>query len=175
MMKRVILIVSICFSATVCFAQEEYSNSKWHFSFTLPEWWEVITEDVLLNEYEEVFENRFENAEILALCQEVGYEGEGNSVLVRARSIGDVKEGLVFEELLEERIHSQSSWEVSNSYLKDFRRKLIEEGEVTQKTEYQRRIYYDSDRHIHHETIVLVLIETYLYRKIQSIPHKIHY
>ena len=32
-MIRVVAIISICFFATVCFAQEQYQNSDWNFSF----------------------------------------------------------------------------------------------------------------------------------------------
>jgi len=48
------IIVSICFLATACFAQEKYHNSKWHFSLVVPEGWEKVKEDQLRGKYCEV-------------------------------------------------------------------------------------------------------------------------
>jgi len=154
-MARVIVIIGVCFLATVCSAQQEYSNSKWHFSLTVPEDWEVITEDMLLSEHTEELEIRFEDVEILALCQEAGDEDEKNSMLVQARNIGDAKEGLVLEALYEDRLRSDQNWKVGKFYLKGFRADLIEQGQIAKKSKYKSYIYYDSDRHIFFEKIVL--------------------
>lgn len=154
-MARVIVIVGVCFLATVCFAQQEYNNSKWHFSSMVPEGWEVITDDMMLSKSTEELEIRFEDVEILALCQEAGDEDEKNSMLIQARSIGEAKEGLVLEALYEDRLRSDQNWKVGKLYLKDFRGDLIEQGEVARKAKYKSQIYYDSDRHIFFETIVL--------------------
>ena len=154
-MARVIVILSICFLATVCFAQEQYNNSQWHFSFVVPEGWEVITEDALLSEHTEDIEIRFGDAEILALCREVGDEDEKNSMLVQARNIEDAKEGLVLEALLEKRLRSNEYRKVSYSYLKDFKRNLMEQGQFAKGSESKGQIYYDSGRHIFFETTVL--------------------
>ncbi|MHC4570746.1 MAG: hypothetical protein ACYS0C_01540 [Planctomycetota bacterium] len=154
-MARVIVIIGVCFLATVCFAQQEYSNSKWHFSLTLPGSWKVITDDMLLSEYTEELEIRFEDIEILALCQEVGGEDEKNSILIQAQSIGEAREGLVLEALYEERLRSDYNWELGKSYLEGFRGSLVEKGQVAKKAKYKSQIYYDSDRHIFFEKIML--------------------
>jgi len=154
-MARVIVIVGVCFLTTVCFAQQEYSNSKWHFSLAVPGNWKVIADDMLLSEHTEELKLRFEDVEILALCQEVGGEDEKNSILIQAQSIGEAKEGLVLEALHEERLRSDYNWEVGKSYLEGFRGSLVEQGQVAKKARYKGQIYYDSDRHIFFETMVL--------------------
>ena len=63
-MKRAILVSYFCFLATVCFAQERYSSSEWKFTFTVPEGWEVITDEMALRYYAEEVELRFENEKI---------------------------------------------------------------------------------------------------------------
>lgn len=156
-MARVIVVANICFLATVCFAQEKYSNSKWHFSFTVPEGWEVITKDTLLSNYAEELEIRFKDVEILAMCREVGAEDEKSSMLVQARNVGEAKEGLSLETVFEDWLRSNAQWEMSNSYLKDFRIDLMRRGDIAKEVEYERQIYYDADRHIFFETVALPL------------------
>jgi hypothetical protein len=154
-MARLIVIVGVCFLATVCSAQQDYSNSKWHFSLTVPEGWEIITDDMLLSESKEKFEIRFKDEEILALCREVDAENEKNSMLIQARSIGEAKEGLVLEAFHEDGLRSDWNWQVGRSYLEDFRGDLIEQGQVARKSKYKSYVYYDLDRHIFFEKIVL--------------------
>lgn len=140
-MRRIIIAAGICFLATVCSAQEKYSNSKWHFSFMVPEGWEVITEEVVLNNYSKIFETRFEGLEILAVCREAGSEAEGkkSSMLVQADAIGEAKEGLPMEVMYEDRLRSNSQWEMSNAYLKGFIDDLIKRGDVERDVEYEHK------------------------------------
>jgi hypothetical protein len=158
-MRRIIIAAGICLLATVCSAQEKYSNSKWHFSFTVPEGWEVITDAAVLNNYPKIYEIRFKGSEILAVCQEAGSEAEGekSSMLVQADAIGEAKEGLPMEVTYEERLRSNLQWGISNAYLKNFRDDLMKEGDVARDAEYERQIYYDPNRHIFFETIALPL------------------
>ncbi len=158
-MRRVIIVASICLLATVCSAQEKYSNSKWHFSFTVPEGWEVITEETVLNNYSKIFETRFEGSEILAVCREAGSEAEGkkSSMLVQADAIGKAEEGLPIEVGYEKALRSNSQWETSVAYLKSFRDDLVKEGDVDNDAKYERQIYYDPNRHIFFETTALPL------------------
>ncbi len=158
-MRHVIIAAGICLLATVCSAQEKYSNSKWHFSFTVPEGWEVITEEAVLSNYAKIYEIRFKDMEILAVCQEAGSkdEEEKSSMLVQARAIGEVKKGLPMESIYEEKVRSNFQWKRSNEYLKGFRDDLMKGGDVARDAEYERQIYYDPNRHIFFETMVLPL------------------
>ena len=158
-MKRTIVAAGICLLATVCSAQEKYSNSKWHFSFAVPEGWEVITEEEVLSNYSKLYETRFEDSEILAVCREAGSEAEGekSSMLVQANAIGKAEEGLPMEVPYEERLRSNSQWEASNTYMKSFRDDLMKRGEVDRGPDYERLIRYDPNRHTFFETIALPL------------------
>jgi hypothetical protein len=154
-MKRVIAAAGICFLATVCFAQEKYHNSKWHFSFTVPEGWEVITDETVLDNYTKMFETRFEYAEVLALCRKAGSEGKKSSILVQARPVGEAKEGLSLETVYEEQLRSNIQWNMSTAYLKDFRNDLMKQGEIDKETKFESYVYYDPNRHIFFETTSL--------------------
>jgi len=73
-MPRIIFIVGVCLLTTVCFAQEQerYNNQERHFSFVLPQDWEVIPENQLPSEDRELIENTFRKSKPVAVCQEVG-------------------------------------------------------------------------------------------------------
>jgi hypothetical protein len=154
-MRRVIAAAGICFLATVCFAQEKYHNSKWHFSFTVPEGWEIITDETVLNNYTKMFETRFEYVEVLALCRKAGSDGKKSSILVQARAVGEAKEGLSMETVYEDQLRSNAQWDMSISYLKDFRKDLMEQGEIDKETKFVNQVYYDPNRHIFFETTAL--------------------
>jgi hypothetical protein len=158
-MRCIVMAVGICLFATVCSAQEKYHNSKWHFSFTVPEGWKVATDDAAISNYVKLHESRFENAEVLAVCQEAGTGAEENksSMLVQAHAIGKVEEGIPMEVTYEKGLHSNLQWKESNAYLKSFRDDLIKQGDVTRDAEYKHNIYYDPNRHIFFETIALPL------------------
>jgi hypothetical protein len=158
-MRSAVIAIGICLLATVCSAQEKYSNSKWHFSFTVPEGWEVIADDVVLNNYSKLYETRFEGPKILAICREAGSEKESekNSMLVQADAIGEAKEGLPMEVGYEGMLRSNSQWYASRAYLDNFREDLIKQGDVDREADYKRQIYYDPNRHIFFETTALPL------------------
>lgn len=158
-MRATIIAIGICLLATVCTAQEKYNNSKWRFSFAVPEGWEVITDDVVLNNYSKLYETRYEGSKILAVCRKYDSEAESkkNSMLVQANAIGEAKEGLPMEVNYEKMLHSNFQWSASRSYLKSFREDLIKQGDVEREEEYKMQIYYDPNRHIFFETVALPL------------------
>lgn len=158
-MRSTVIAIGICLLATVCSAQEKYSNAKWRFSFTVPQGWEVITDDVVLNNYSKLYETRFESSKILAVCRKYGSEAESkkNSMLVQAEAIGEAKEGLPMEVGYEDMLRSNSQWSSSRSYLKNFREDLIKQGDVDREEEYNIQVYYDPNRHIFFETTALPL------------------
>lgn len=53
-MIRKLAIISVCLLTTICFAQQNYSNSDWHFSFDLPDDWKETTPDDLSGKYNEI-------------------------------------------------------------------------------------------------------------------------
>lgn len=158
-MRHTVIAASICLLATICSAEEKYSNSKWHFSFTVPEGWEVITEEAVLSNYSKLHKIRFEGSEILAVFRETGSEAEGkkSSILVQANTIGKAEEGLPVEVGYEKGLQSNWQWEKSDTYLKDYKDNLVEQGEADRMVKYERLIHYDPNRHTFFETIVLPL------------------
>jgi uncharacterized protein YbdZ (MbtH family) len=157
MMRRVFIAASICFLATVCSAQEKYSNSKWHFSFTVPEGWEVITDEMVLNNYTKMVEVRFADAEVLALCREAGAGDKKSSMLVQAQAVGDAKEGMSMETAYEDKLRSNFQWKMSYSYLTKLRDELMKRGQIDEDTKFESQLRYDPNRHVFFETIALPL------------------
>jgi hypothetical protein len=157
-MKRIAVIVSLCLLSTACFGQEEYRNKKWHFSFLVPKGWEIISDELALNDYTKDMKIRFDDADILSLCQQSDKSNK-SSILVQAQLLGEEKTGLVFESLHKGHLISNEYREVSRLYLKDAENKWIEQGEVAKGAQPKGQIYYDSAKNIFYETTALPRIK----------------
>lgn len=152
-MIKTIAIITVCFLSIACFSQEQYDNSDWHFTFTVPEDWEIATDEMLLEENKEKYANRFDGTESLALFRKAG--DEETSMLVQAQVLGDVKEGLVLENNHEDWLRSNSYRQSCMSYLNGLAGVLAEQGYAVKETraKFKRTIYYDSNSHIFFETV----------------------
>ena len=69
-------IFSLCLLTSACFGQEEYRNKDWHFSFPIPEGWDIITDEFLLEDHASDMEIRFDDVEILALLLKESPQGK---------------------------------------------------------------------------------------------------
>jgi hypothetical protein len=153
-MKRIVVVVSLCLLSTACFGQEEYRNKKWHFSFMVPDGWEIISDELVLDDYTKNMKIRFDDAAILSLCRQSDKSNK-SSILVQAELLGEEKRGLVYESFLKDDLRSNANREASRSYLEDAENKWIEQGEVAKGAKPKGQIYYDSAKNIFYETTAL--------------------
>jgi hypothetical protein len=156
-MKRIVAIVSLCLLSTACYGQqEEYRSKKWHFSFSVPEGWDAVTDELSIEDHSKDMEIRFDNLEILALLQKESPQGK-NSIIVQAELIGEAeKVYVVLENVLKNQLMSSSYKEISRSYLDDAKQKWIEQGIIDNRQKSLRQMYYDSDKNVFYETAAIL-------------------
>ena len=155
-MRCVIVLISVFLLPAACFAQQEHRDSKWHFSFTLPEGWEVITDDIELEGYALEAELRSDD-KIVALCREKGAADKAGSIVVQARTLGD-DAGLGYEDMLEESLSSNYYRSVSQSYIFGFEKDLVDKGLAKEVQTSKFQIWYDKERRVYFETVATPLI-----------------
>jgi hypothetical protein len=156
-MKLARIIVGLSLVSAACFGQEQYKNSKWHFSFTVPEGWELLTDRFELDRYAEEQKLRFDD-EILAICHQGAGQDETNIMLVQARTIGDAREGLVPEDFLKEQLRSNWHRPYSLSYVNDFEQDLVDRKLAPKEPNSKFQIWYDRERNIYFETVIVPLL-----------------
>lgn len=151
-MKYVLTIISFCLFATVCTAEQKYHNSRWHFSFTVPDGWEITDEESKLREYTQDIKLRFEEAEIVAVCQKTDTE---DKIIIQCKTIGDPQGGITAEAQLEEWLRSNEYRKASGQYLWDIQKGLSDKGYSEKTKESKRIITYPLGVHTMCETIVV--------------------
>ncbi|MCX5634790.1 MAG: hypothetical protein NTW55_02960 [Planctomycetota bacterium] len=151
-MKYILTIISLCLSATVCTAEQKYHNSRWHFSFTVPDGWEITDEESKLREYTQDIKLRFEDAEIVAVCRKADSE---ELIVIQCSTIGDPTQGISAESWLEERLRSNEYRKASGQYLWDIQKGLSDKGYSERAKESKRIITYPLGVHTMCETIVV--------------------
>lgn len=100
-MTRIVVIVSFCFLATVCFGQEQktYRDKVRNFSFVMPDGWTAVGGRLLAKEDKEPFEQTFKG-EIVGLCHKEGTEQFVSPyIMVQAVGTGKTEETEVEEKL----------------------------------------------------------------------------
>ena len=153
------MILSVCSLATICFAQQEYYNSEWHFSFTVPYEWKAITKGELVGKYNELFlDDTLGQKPSLAVFQKRGSEDENTAyTIVLAETIGD-PHAAIPEEI------GRGKWYVSNTCrewaqarMKSLGRSLAAQtgDKEWEKLRAEGGIFYDKDKNILYETLVL--------------------
>jgi len=150
--KYILTIVSFCLFATVCTAEQKYHNSRWHFSFTVPDGWEITDEESKLKEYTQDIKLRFEEAEIAAVCQKTDTE---DKIIIQCKTIGDPHQGITAEAQMEEWLRSNEYREVSLGELKELQNKLSKEGYTEYFKQAKYIILYPYNSHILTETLVI--------------------
>lgn len=152
-MGRLNVIVGVYLLATVCLGQEvsTYHNPDYHFSFELPEGWEVIDHDELPADERNLIESTFEKSMPVALCQEVGGE-----YLIPPYVVVLFKDSKELPESEVEKIFSQREEMVMINLKR--RIQLLQEAEGAYPNswkgakEQRAEVNYDRDRHILFET-----------------------
>lgn len=87
--------------ASVAKAQEQYSNSEKHFTFTLPQGWESVPKDELSDEELKVFDKKPGKKELLAVCRpEYAEPFEPPFMIVRFSELRDYSE-IVLEKVVQ--------------------------------------------------------------------------
>lgn len=115
----------------------------------------MVRDKLWIDEYIKDMEIRFDDVEIIALCLPEGAKGTKNSILVQAQTLGEEKKGLVFEDMLKNRLTSNAYRRLSQAYLKKAQDKWVRQGQVAENSPPKGQIYYDTDRNIFYETTAL--------------------
>lgn len=161
-MTRIIGILSTCLLATICFGKEgfRYHNSEKHFSFELPEEWEVIPLEELPSEHKQAINDFFPKGGALAVCRKIGNKYlEPPYILIQGGSTGKVSEA-VFDEMWR-------STEGRDSFLRK-KEKMIKniqnaDGYLPKSWKgaklVEKELDYDTSRHISVETLKFYNIE----------------
>ena len=142
--KYILTIISLCLFATVCTAEQKYHNSGWHFSFTVPDGWEITDEESKLREYTQGIKLRFEVAEIAAVCRKTDAEDQ---IIIQCK--------IIPAEWLEERLRSDDYRKACNQYFIDTQKGLSDNGYSEMAIESKRIITYPLGVHTMCETIVV--------------------
>lgn len=156
-MGKINVIISVCLLATVCFGQEEttYNNPNCHFSFDIPEGWEVIDVNDLPDENRESLRYTFSKPTV-ALCQKLGAEYFTTPcIYIQFRASKDIKE---------DKLHTLFSLDIGKGALRKGCEDMIQalqkaEGCLPKSWKGAKRIDvkvdYDKDRYISYETAKL--------------------
>ena len=169
-MTRIIIILSICFSAIVCFSQEQlrYYNSEHHFSFVLPEDWEYVPEDSLSANEKKAIERIWKHNKTVVLCQKIGADYFATPyIMVRFASTEEHSEA-VFEMLWESEEGKAKMLEGQERMIKRLQKA---EGCLPNSWKDAKRIQanigYDVDKHalfqtmeLHHKNIGRIIAVT---------------
>lgn len=150
-MKRIAVIVGLGLLVAVASVQgqETYHNSKWNFSFTLPEDWEVISDKDQISELTKDLKLRFENLEVLTLCRKIGDE-ENNFMIMQASHISDREDGVIYEQIMQKQLKSDYYTNGSRQYLKKLKLELVGKDEYGNYP-----VFYDRNKHVLYEILVI--------------------
>lgn len=102
-MKRVLIIAGLCLATAICYGQQEYENSKWHFSFTVPDDWEPVDYNDLTGKHIDIVKGYITPTSLfnmvtgiakppdaLAIYQQIDAEQDHTAwLIVHARTVGD--------------------------------------------------------------------------------------
>jgi hypothetical protein len=155
-MKRCLVVIGICFFATICLGQGQsrYHNSNHHFSFMLPEGWEYIPVGELSSEEIKTLKNPFKLSKTVALCQKIGAEHFTTPyIVVRFRSSEEMPEAAIETVFLEHKEITVRNLEVMIGLLQNAEGCLPKFWEGAERKEAE--VEYDKDRHISFETAKL--------------------
>jgi len=170
-MRRIIAIAGICFFVSNCFAQEQYHNSDWRFSFDVPYGWNQITSQDLtwqeaaevegifnkpatLSEFIELMseKKRPDDTEgILAIFQQDDSGPKyGAHMIVQCKTIGDPHQTITAEAVLEDALRSNGYRNTGFEILRTVEK--IAKAKITKETRANRQIHYDKDYRAFYES-----------------------
>ena len=188
-MKRIIFLIVVCIPvlSSLCFAEEQFRSEDWHFTFMVPEGWELITEIPLIVDFVETIDEvdlSGGGEEILALCRP--YEGRNDEyILIWCWQISDNPDaggGIIVEQIYRDNFRSNGARSFRISEMISLRKELIEQGVIKSKpkpfyryfTPKQSNILYDAfvAPHVDGSTMVLSKIKVLGYNRIVAINSK---